>query len=374
MDNGVDLPPSNDGLMRPLPATTSSAAAVDFSHLCLEQRVFYRLISGLHASISCHISNAFPLTPDVDPLIDLHAPEHCGLIGPSVEEFQHRVGSHKERITNLYFAFVFMLRAVNKASETLRSYNYSTGPQHASETSELSTLVQETLSSPLVSQCSSAASFDESTLFSSPTHGPYLKSQLRAAMRNISRIMDCVACEKCKLHGKLQILGLGTALRIMFAEEDWRSRKPLTLERNEVMSLLVTLAKFSHALHITRDMSAKITKQEAQMIEPSILQPQNAGPILAAAMSTAGIASIVLLVALCKRRGPSSEVSRSRRNSLQGGGANAATTTATAAAASEQTDQVEGNGYTGTEDAAAAPSDAAQAKKRRTTQQQDGNR
>lgn len=29
--------------------------------------------------------------------------------------------------------------------------------------------------------------------------------------------MDCVGCEKCRLWGKLQVLGLGTALKILFS-------------------------------------------------------------------------------------------------------------------------------------------------------------
>jgi hypothetical protein len=33
--------------------------------------------------------------------------------------------------------------------------------------------------------------------------------------RNISRIMDCVTCEKCRVWGKLQILGIGTAIKIL---------------------------------------------------------------------------------------------------------------------------------------------------------------
>jgi hypothetical protein len=33
----------------------------------------------------------------------------------------------------------------------------------------------------------------------------------------ISAIMDCVGCEKCRLWGKLQVLGLGTALKILFS-------------------------------------------------------------------------------------------------------------------------------------------------------------
>jgi hypothetical protein len=37
---------------------------------------------------------------------------------------------------------------------------------------------------------------------------------LRAHFRNISSVMDCVGCEKCRLWGKLQTLGLGTALKV----------------------------------------------------------------------------------------------------------------------------------------------------------------
>ena len=33
--------------------------------------------------------------------------------------------------------------------------------------------------------------------------------------RNISRIMDCVTCERCKVWGKLQVLGIGTAVRVL---------------------------------------------------------------------------------------------------------------------------------------------------------------
>lgn len=37
--------------------------------------------------------------------------------------------------------------------------------------------------------------------------------------RNISRIMDCVSCEKCRVWGKLEILGLGTAIKILLTPE-----------------------------------------------------------------------------------------------------------------------------------------------------------
>lgn len=48
--------------------------------------------------------------------------------------------------------------------------------------------------------------FDEGRLWKG-AEGPALREQLRASFQNITRIMDCVGCEKCKLWGKLQTLG-----------------------------------------------------------------------------------------------------------------------------------------------------------------------
>ena len=34
---------------------------------------------------------------------------------------------------------------------------------------------------------------------------------------NISKILDCISCEKCRLNGKVQIKGMGTAMKILFS-------------------------------------------------------------------------------------------------------------------------------------------------------------
>ena len=41
-----------------------------------------------------------------------------------------------------------------------------------------------------------------------------LRADFRSKFRNISRIMDCVGCEKCRLWGKVEFLGLGTAMKV----------------------------------------------------------------------------------------------------------------------------------------------------------------
>ena len=40
------------------------------------------------------------------------------------------------------------------------------------------------------------------------------QEEMRGYFRNISAVMDCVGCEKCRLWGKLQVLGLATALKV----------------------------------------------------------------------------------------------------------------------------------------------------------------
>lgn len=81
-------------------------------------------------------------------------------------------------------------------------------------------------------------------MFTSGLGAIKLKSDFREKFRNISRIMDCVGCDKCRLWGKLQVSsrlmsfkinalikyvamkflflqtqGLGTALKILFSEK-----------------------------------------------------------------------------------------------------------------------------------------------------------
>ncbi|KAF1744647.1 hypothetical protein MXB_1252, partial [Myxobolus squamalis] len=43
-----------------------------------------------------------------------------------------------------------------------------------------------------------------------------LSDTICTKFKNISRILDCVACDKCRLWGKAQVQGLATALKILF--------------------------------------------------------------------------------------------------------------------------------------------------------------
>ena len=64
--------------------------------------------------------------------------------------------------------------------------------------------------------------------------------------------MDCVTCEKCKVWGKLQILGLGTAIKILLTPESELSAHAGSvsgvLNRQEIIALINTLHQLSKSL------------------------------------------------------------------------------------------------------------------------------
>ena len=57
--------------------------------------------------------------------------------------------------------------------------------------------------------------FDEARLWKGED-APALKQQLQIHFQNITAAMDCVGCEKCKLWGKLQLLGAVAVSRPVF--------------------------------------------------------------------------------------------------------------------------------------------------------------
>jgi len=86
-----------------------------------------------------------------------------------------------------------------------------------------------------------------------PVKANALKEEFRLHYMNITRIMDCVGCEKCRLWGKLQTNGIGTALKILFASDKWEeipviNGKKFLLSRTEIVSLFNALNKLSNSI------------------------------------------------------------------------------------------------------------------------------
>jgi ERO1-like protein alpha len=218
--------------------------------LCLEKRVFYRLMSGLQSSISTHIAKKYYYPPPLDKW------------GNNIPLFLSAVGSHPDRLNNLYFAFLFALRAAQKARHVLLSFPVNSGDPAAD--SEAVRLLREFFNTSMSSTASVGSSqrsemiqecregFDESKLFQvAEEPHPYgdaldaarekseLLEDFRLRFVNISRIMNCVSCERCRVWGKLQITGIGTAIKVLLTDE--AQLVPGFLDRQEVISLVNVL-------------------------------------------------------------------------------------------------------------------------------------
>ncbi|KAF9297379.1 hypothetical protein BGZ74_009847 [Mortierella antarctica] len=198
---------------------------------CVEKRVYYRLISGLHSSISIHICDEW-------------FNQTTGEWGPNLDCFISRVGMHPERLENIYFDYVVLLRAMTKISDYLAGYEFCTGDDAVDQ--NIKTVIHELVD--LVKQC--PPTFDEKLLFRDSST-KQLKNQFRDHFRNVTRIMDCVGCEKCRLWGKVQTIGLGTALKVLFSydEVSFKGRKgDDVLTRQEIVALLNTFNRLSESV------------------------------------------------------------------------------------------------------------------------------
>ncbi|KAL1784123.1 ERO1 beta [Sigmodon hispidus] len=167
--------------------------------------------------------------------------------GPNIKEFKRRFdpvetkGEGPRRLKNLYFLYLIELRALSKVAPYFERSIVDLYTGNLEEDADTKTLLlsifQDTKSFPM--------HFDEKSMFAGDKKGAKsLKEEFRLHFKNISRIMDCVGCDKCRLWGKLQTQGLGTALKILFSEKEIQKlpenspSKGFQLTRQEIVALL----------------------------------------------------------------------------------------------------------------------------------------
>jgi hypothetical protein len=210
-----------------------NAVAKDEGYLlddeCLEKRVFHRLISGMHASISTHLCwDYFNQT--------------TGQWLPNLQCYKERLRDHPERLSNLYFDFALLVRAVSKLRRHLEVYKFCIDdPDQDDDTSQKMNLLTNAVAShPQI--------FDESIMFQDAGANG-LKEDFRNRFRNVSRLMDCIGCDKCRLWGKVQTAGYGAALKVLFEFDETKDGENPRLRRTELVALINTLGRVSNSLN-----------------------------------------------------------------------------------------------------------------------------
>ncbi|XP_060521323.1 ero1-like protein [Cylas formicarius] len=230
---------------------TSYIQSDKLSDMCLEERAFYRVVSGLHASINIHLCANYLLSHSSGlSLVDPN-----GEWGPNLEEFKMRFSPETTNgegpfwLRNLYFIYLVELRALAKAAPYLERETFYTGDE--SEDWDTRMAIKDLLS--VITKF--PHHFDETTMFKGSREAEKLKYEFTRHFRNVTRIMDCVGCDKCRLWGKLQTQGLGTALKILFSGKfDYENgvllnKKEMQLQRNEIVSLFNAIGRLSTSIY-----------------------------------------------------------------------------------------------------------------------------
>ena len=246
----------------------------DLATLPVEQRLFYRLLSGMHASVSSHIAANY--------LIDRRG----GAWGLELDEYKRRLGDRPERLHHLHFTYLTVLRALDLAAPTLSTrFRYATGMprEDASVARDVrlllasqpewpltfdefnafagvrcpsTTAVEGAAAAPRRGVTGGAEDGDSGALGSGACAAEDVRARtlmlgaFRHRLHNISRLMNCVGCARCRLWGKLQVHGLGTALRILYAPD--RAAVLASLQRHDVVTLFNLLGRLSHSVEVAR--------------------------------------------------------------------------------------------------------------------------
>ncbi|RNF03774.1 putative endoplasmic reticulum oxidoreductin [Trypanosoma rangeli] len=238
---------------------TSEEGVLNPEKQCKEQLIFKKLISGLHTSITMHVATFFH--KDVAGTSPLK--EFGVLRNPNISYFPNcvmygRVVSNKEFVNNLYVLYQFILRALTKSRleflSDLNAFNSGSNGVPTTEDLLLHAELRELFNNHLL--CS--PTFDE-TRFLESAEAHRLVPQMKQMMYNITTLMDCVTCEKCRVWGKLQTMGIATALRIVMVPEDTVSG----LSRGEKVSLINLARQLAISVQSFHVLKAVCQKMEA---------------------------------------------------------------------------------------------------------------
>lgn len=220
---------------------------------CREETLLYQAISGLHASINMHVAANY------------YEQDRGDLPFMNHTLYYHGLGKHPDRLKNMHFVYALVVRAVNRVHEQLLFNNYTTGL--CEQNDQLTLIYMTNLLAKTISDCSD--SFNEKEFFNNK-HGEdfnqkLLLDEVQAKFYNISKIFDCIGCDKCRFNGKVQITGLGAAMKILFSTQRELDQKVNQLHKIEIIGLINLLSKLSESIEYYKQFIEMEEQQKAKI-------------------------------------------------------------------------------------------------------------
>jgi flavocytochrome c len=243
-----------------------------------EGTVLQRLLSGYHASVTTQImSSYFPPSSSATKNAAKSNSQNGNGHGNNRKNGRWKSNPkkyaesyffpHPEYIQDMHFAFVVLGRSLFRIKDFLYSYNFTTGNQTADIATQQ--LVHHLLDTSVLHTCGSVLSaFDESTMFAS-NHQEELQynqpsiyverlgkvaKEFKKAFRQITRMVNCVTCHRCKLHASVAMHGIGVALKILLTDPVHLVTQ--SLSRDDIVALVNTVHKFSESIEFSIELVA----------------------------------------------------------------------------------------------------------------------
>lgn len=208
---------------------------------------FNRAVSGLHSIISAQVIRGIREKANSG-----EAFTEAEIWRDPKNEFQRRLGPNGETpqaLENMYFCFMLLLTAVSKAKQRLVE-DCGSGKIDSDAANDLKAVLSCSLLQQESVGVASRKLHDHATKDSDSVEALW---EARMRCRELLRIMNCVQCNKCRLHGKIAVLGLTTAMQILVGRSG-EGGDPDKVHRVELAALMTTLHKCSTAIKLCQEM------------------------------------------------------------------------------------------------------------------------
>lgn len=206
---------------------------------------FNKAVSGLHSVISAQVTRGIQ-----EKIDDGEAFKDDEIWRDPKAEFQRRLSPNGETplaMENLYFTYMLFLAAAAKAKDRLLA-DCNAGRID----SDAASVLRSFLESPVLNDPSVQVATRKLRDHALQSANGLWEARMRT--RELLRIMNCVQCNKCRLHGKIAMMGLSTALQIHLGRSG-EGEDVSRIHRVELAALMSTLYKFSRAVQFCQEMS-----------------------------------------------------------------------------------------------------------------------
>lgn len=220
-------------------------AHMNFSKHGPHEQFLYRIISGVQVNVNMHISHYY--LDDIEQVEEMETANFY----ENYQIYYERIGTHPERIKNLFYTYVFLIHTIDTLSELLPKYTYDTESKYTNEMIQNKMVwfghyINNLLDPELI----------ESDLFVNINKDEFV-DVIKPRFHNITKLLDCIGCNICKLNAKVQFTGLAAMFKILFAKNE-----TALITENELTGLMNLVHRLSNSIKWYKEYR-KYEEQEA---------------------------------------------------------------------------------------------------------------